>query len=90
MEIRGWTEAVGLVRIKPCSGKVSGTEVLGCSEGTGGGCVCPDLVRNSSLGDRAGKKWGMMLKQEQPVRRWALRLDVRTESKTHIKAGELT
>lgn len=36
------------------------------------------------------KEWGMMLKQEQPVRRWALRLDVRTESKTHIKAGELT
>lgn len=30
----------------------------------------------------------MTVKQEQPVRGWALRLDVRTESKTHVKAGE--
>lgn len=41
-----------------------------------------------SMSNRAGNKWEIMLKWEQPVRRWALRLHIGTESKTLVKADE--
>jgi len=62
------------VKNKPCSGKGIGTEGLNCLEGTEGSCT--DLIRSNSMLNRAGSKWEILLKQEQPVRRWMLRLHI--------------
>jgi len=43
-------------------------------EGTEGSCT--GLIRSNSMLNRAGSKWEILLKQEQPVRRWMLRLHI--------------